>query len=915
MFRISFFKKSIQAIGLIATIQSLSAQTLPPPPGDGVNTPYQISTYNHLLWIKANSSINNMTPTQGKSFLQVADIDLSGVAYEPIHYFWGNYDGNGYTISNLNCSSSSSSSSGLFGVCTGGVFNNMTILNATMSNNRGEVGLLMGHGQDVTIQNCHVQGKIYGNGQWGHRIGGLVGLLLGQNTLVENCTADVDIDSKADMIGGLVGVYSSSIGSNQDTTLIKNCSWTGTITATTQGIAGLVGTTQSWGGPQNELKISNCRAVGTIQIVTTYQGTTLAPCPSYVSGLVNAQYSPIFVVIENCYSDVDIQTSNAYSQTSTTRNPILNYGSINDVKVRRSYYSTAFGQTQHSSISSVVLTYGVSPSAMLLAQTYVDWDFITIWDTDNTTLPYLRSAPQSGVASTSNIWNGTSWSKGTPSLTGSLDMQDDFIINASTGGSISAARLSIAAGKQLTIEPGYSINLIWDLSNNGSPILLNSSAINGDYAQLKFGGTYSGSGIVKQSQNLETGSHLVSSPMATGFASTRGDASKLYAFDAANGNWFAMGSQTGVVGAGFAARVDATQIPFITSADTVGVSGTPNTTNTWTISNASLATSTGSGAGWNLLGNPYTCGLDFSNVYSNNSSLIENAFYIWDAAVGGGAGGYVYYSGGGLSSPIIPPMQAFWVQAKTSQSGSITTTMSAHGTVASSPTYYKTRPDNLVLHAALLGDTLISDRMWVAQVSGTSSSFDGAYDAWKMTNGSLMPNIYSFVDAERIAINALDLNGNRIIPVGFDYVDVGAKFRIKLEQVTNGQVYQVYLEDKAIQQFHDLNQGHYLFTHQVWTQEEPRFALHVSQSNVGTLELDALLDSLVVYQDGRRLMVRWCDSDQANYRLVTLDGKEISKGAIHCGLQSLDAPKASGLYVLELEHPFGVQRQKFLVIY
>ena len=89
----------------------------------------------------------------------------------------------------------------------------------------------------------------------------------------------------------------------------------------------------------------------------------------------------------------------------------------------------------------------------------------------------------------------------------------------------------------------------------------------------------------------------------------------------------------------------------------------------------------------------------------------------------------------------------------------------------------------------------------------------------------------------------------------------------------------------------------------------------MSQSNVGTLELDALLDSLVVYQDGRRLMVRWCDSDQANYRLVTLDGKEISKGAIHCGLQSLDAPKASGLYVLELEHPFGVQRQKFLVIY
>ena len=258
MFRISFFKKSIQAIGLIATIQSLSAQIQPP--GDGVNTPYQISTYDNLLWIKTSSGEYNYS-TQGKSFLQVSDIDLSGVAYEPINYFWGNYDGNGYTISNLNCSSSSSSSSGLFGVCTGGVFNNITILNATMSNNKREVGLLMGHGQDVTIQNCHVQGKIYGNGQDGDRIGGLVGLLKGQNTLVENCTADVDIDSKNGMIGGLVGVYSSSNGSNQDTTLIKTCSWTGTIIAqtTTWGIAGLVGVTESWGGGQDELKISNCR--------------------------------------------------------------------------------------------------------------------------------------------------------------------------------------------------------------------------------------------------------------------------------------------------------------------------------------------------------------------------------------------------------------------------------------------------------------------------------------------------------------------------------------------------------------------------------------------------------------------------------------------------------------------------------
>ena len=258
----------------------------------------------------------------------------------------------------------------------------------------------MGHGEDVTIQNCYVEGKIFGNGQFGTRIGGLVGLLMGQTTLVENCTAVVDIDSKADMIGGLVGVYCSRPYKPQDTTLIKSCSWTGVITAkSVSGIAGLVGSTASWGGGLNELKISNCRAVGTIKIVTAYQGAILAPCPSYVSGLVNAQYGPIFTVIENCYSDVDIQASPGYISSNTQKNPILNYGGINDVKVRRSYYSTSYGQTQYPPNSSVVMAYGVSPAAMLLAQTYVNWDFITTWDIASGTLPYLRSAPFMSIAS------------------------------------------------------------------------------------------------------------------------------------------------------------------------------------------------------------------------------------------------------------------------------------------------------------------------------------------------------------------------------------------------------------------------------------------------------------------------------------------------------------------------------------
>ena len=64
----------------------------------------------------------------------------------------------------------------------------------------------------------------------GTELAASLALLLGQNTLVENCSAEVDIDSKADVYRRLSrGIYSSSSRSNQDTTLIKNCSWTGAI--------------------------------------------------------------------------------------------------------------------------------------------------------------------------------------------------------------------------------------------------------------------------------------------------------------------------------------------------------------------------------------------------------------------------------------------------------------------------------------------------------------------------------------------------------------------------------------------------------------------------------------------------------------------------------------------------------------
>ena len=128
----------------------------------------------------------------------------------------------------------------------------------------------------------------------------------------------------------------------------------------------------------------------------------------------------------------------------------------------------------------------------------------------------------------------------------------------------SGSTVSVAAGTILTVGGNYT--------NSGTVTLESTSST---YSQLKISG--SASGNIVQSQYLEAGSHLVSSPVSQGFTTTSGDKTKLYSYDAAAGNWSTIGANFATAGLGFAARVDASQIPFLTAAANASVTGTPNT--------------------------------------------------------------------------------------------------------------------------------------------------------------------------------------------------------------------------------------------------------------------------------------------------------------------------------------------------
>lgn len=439
------------------------------------------------------------------------------------------------------------------------------------------------------------------------------------------------------------------------------------------------------------------------------------------------------------------------------------------------------------------------------------------------------------------------------------------------------------------------VSLAGNLVNNGT---LNLSASSSGYSQLKVGGTITNSGTISQSQYIGSpGHHGISSPMTSGFTTTSGTSSTLYGYNASTGAWD-MSPTTSTVGAGFFAPVQASS-GFQSAAGGFSVTGTPNTSHTHSLGYAANTATGGSGSGWNLIGNPYTCGLDWTSVTKTN---VNNAYYVWDAS----NGTYQYYSGSALTgtylaassilSGVIPPMQAFWVQT-TASGGSIVSTMASDGTVASSPTFYKTAPDNLILYAEDLNDPSLSDAMWITHAAGYTNDFEGDQDAWKRTNYGGQANIYSYHDGEKLAINAMDLSSTTSIPVGVGAPEAGRKYRIVLEQLVNNQAYQVVLEDKLMNSFTDITSEGYVFTYGPWQNEDPRFVLHINQSTVGMGEQTA--PEVKVYQQGDRLVIHGEAQKHSSYTLLSADGRILETGSLSAGMASIKAPQG-GMYIIQI---------------
>ena len=335
--------------------------------------PYQIANGAELAYLA--SSVNSGETYEDKYFVLTANINLNGLPWTPIansfsdalfggtdyRIFAGNFDGKGYTISNVSIGSETtpfeSDVFGLFGA-TGGKISNLNLDTVSIHGVAkiasgyvvGIAGGLVGSSAG-SIENCHVTGLAmdmsapsngYAAAYW---VGGLVGALDGAQ-LINECSVSGSITEKAGKgsIGGLIGelgkaakiTYSRSNvtvnvkadsrgganvggfigkgnGKTDAETIIRNCYATGNVTggAYTGGFAGGL-----WG-----LNIKNCYASGNVS-------QAAAAMASFVG--TDASDSNYYGSITNCFTTGIVTGSSPFryafaeQSSATKRSEITN---------------------------------------------------------------------------------------------------------------------------------------------------------------------------------------------------------------------------------------------------------------------------------------------------------------------------------------------------------------------------------------------------------------------------------------------------------------------------------------------------------------------------------------------------------------------------------------------------------------
>jgi hypothetical protein len=193
--------------------------------GEGTaESPYLIGSFDDYEEMNKLLDIASTDIYRKAYYKLTGDIDLQGTSRSPMPYttdtgytqaFTGDFDGGGFTISNLTVAHVNST--GMFGTIDGGKVHDLNLENCAITGTSSYTGAIAGKARDTVFENIRVTGTVVGSTY----LGGIVGN--GSGTL-KNCHFEGTVETQprpSPWAGGISGQFNGNI---------EDCSFKGKLT-------------------------------------------------------------------------------------------------------------------------------------------------------------------------------------------------------------------------------------------------------------------------------------------------------------------------------------------------------------------------------------------------------------------------------------------------------------------------------------------------------------------------------------------------------------------------------------------------------------------------------------------------------------------------------------------------------------
>jgi len=337
-----------------------------------INNGYPFFATGYIVEISTLQDLQDIDTGAPLTYILTADIDASatstwnsGAGFEPIGTpdapFPGTFDGQGHTITGLTIDRQSTENIGLFGYTSKDAhIKNVTLASVDIKGDDVTGGVVGGN--NGPIENVHVTGTVYSDGNYGGGIAGQTaenGTITGCTTAgtvtgksgrgggiaglceagIYNCESTADVDTSSYYAGGIVGQLETA-----ENAIVAFCTSSGIITSTYDNIGGIVGKAESdttvrdcstsatvtssrnsAGGIVGEAKenttILRCYSTGNIEASSNDAGGVVATGRGDVTdckatGTVKAGYKVGGIIgsatngqVINCYSTADVEAT------------------------------------------------------------------------------------------------------------------------------------------------------------------------------------------------------------------------------------------------------------------------------------------------------------------------------------------------------------------------------------------------------------------------------------------------------------------------------------------------------------------------------------------------------------------------------------------------------------------------------